>query len=334
MSRKPRSIRTVALAWLALSMACLCLGLGATACPARQGGHGSARARPGAGTAAARPGAVTSSGAAPILHYLATVTPVKLVLDPLVAGRGDVTVLLKAGASSHTYEPTPSDAATAAQCTALVWVGGDFDGFAAKIDAPQKIQLLPLVPEELRLVDRDGDGAANSSAPDPHFLSDPLIVKGILPALAAELARLDPPGAAQYQSNAAAFSKQLDALDAELKTLLAPIEGQATLLFHPSFAYLFQRYGIVLAGVIEQFPGKEPSPKYLQGLIGQIKSQHIRAIFTETLLPKQPAEVIAEGTGVPVLELDPACGDSGRAYADYSDWLLYNARMLREALAP
>jgi zinc transport system substrate-binding protein len=159
-------------------------------------------------------------------------------------------------------------------------------------------------------------------------------VKAILPALVAELSRIDPHGAALYQANAAAFSKQLDALDGELATTLSPIKGQATLLFHPSFAYLFKRYGIVLAGVIEKFPGKEPSPKYLQGLIGQIKAQHIRAIFTETLLPKQPAVVIAEGTGVPVLELDPACGDSGHVYTDYRDWLLYNARILRDALAP
>lgn len=328
MQLKPRPLRARALAWPAIVAAGLGLGFSATGCPARQAGGGSSPAQPGA---------VAHTGTGAALHYLSTVTPVKLVLDPLVAGRGDVTVLLKAGASSHTYEPTPSDAATASQCTAFVWVGGDFDGFAAKIDAPQKIQLLPLVPQELRLIDSDTDTAAGSSAsaaPDPHFLSDPLVVKAILPGLVAELTRIDPPGAAQYQANADVFSKQLDALDAELKTLLAPIEGQATLLFHPSFAYLFQRYGIVLSGVIEQFPGKEPSPKYLQQLIGQIKAQHIRAIFTETLLPKQPAEVIAEGTGVPVLELDPACGDSGHTYTDYRDWLLYNARILRQALAP
>jgi zinc transport system substrate-binding protein len=328
MQLKPLSIRASALAWPAIIAAGVCLGFGATGCPARQAGSGTAPALSGA---AAR----TGTGAA--VHYLATVTPVKLMLDPLVAGRGDVTVLLKAGASSHTYEPTPSDAATAAGCSAFVWVGGDFDGFAAKIDAPQKIQLLPLVPEALRLVDHDtdagGDSGANA-APDPHFLSDPLVVQAILPALVAELTRIDPPGAAEYQANADLFSKQLDALDTELRTLLTPIKGQATLLFHPSFAYLFQRYGIVLAGVIEQFPGKEPSPKYLQQLIGQIKAQHIRAIFTETLLPRQPAEVIAEGTGVPVLELDPACGDSGHIYTDYRDWLLYNARILRQALAP
>ncbi len=85
----------------------------------------------------------------------------------------------------------------------------------------------------------------------------------------------------------------------KLRTLLAPVKGQATLLFHPSFGYLFRRYGIELAGVIEEFPGKEPSPKYLQQLTQIIKARHIRAIFTETLLPRQPAQVIAEATGVP-----------------------------------
>jgi zinc transport system substrate-binding protein len=278
------------------------------------------------------------------------------MLDPLVAGRGDVAVLLKPGASSHTYEPAPSDAATAARCTAFFWVGGDFDGFAAQLDAPQKIQLLPLAPPSMLLTDMDQDEAtpgsgggsavsadaepvpgtrpAPGAAPDPHILCDPLLVQAILPALVRELTRVDPPGAAQYAANAQAFAARLDALHAELAALLAPAKGQAALVFHPSFNYMFKRYGIVLAGEIERFPGKEPSPKYLQELTRRIKAQHVRAIFGETLLSKQPTQVLAEGAGVPVLELDPSCGNSGHDYSDYRDWLVYNARILRDALAP
>ena len=45
--------------------------------------------------------------------------------------------------------------------------------------------------------------------------------------IAAELARLDPENAATYAANAAAAAQRIDALDAEVAALLAPVEGQA-----------------------------------------------------------------------------------------------------------
>jgi zinc transport system substrate-binding protein len=338
-----------AMLWIAhgLWLAMLALAAG---CPAQ---------RQAGAVATGGAGATTNAQAPPDApRYLVTVTPLKLLLEPLVAGRATVSVLLPPGASSHTYEPRPSDAQAVGQATAFFWIGEDFDGFAAGLQARQSVELLPLLPEAARRhgfshhhhgAEKAGHAAGGSGrAPeledpahahgaedgvDPHFFTDPLAVKAMLPGLTAELTRLDPPGAAQYQANAAVCATQLDALDVELAALLAPVKGQSTLLFHPSFGYLFARYGIELAGVIEEFPGKEPSPKYLHELTQTIKARRIRAIFTETLLPKQPAQVIAEATGAPVYELDPSCGASSASYGSYRDWLLYNAHILLDALS-
>lgn len=167
---------------------------------------------------------------------------------------------------------------------------------------------------------------------DPHFYTDPLLVRALLPKLAARLAELDPEGAAEYTRNAERFGTQLEQLDSELRTSLAAVAGQPVIMFHPSFNYFLKRYGLEYAGVVEAFPGKEPSPKYLQGIVRQVKDSGVKAIFSETLLPAAPADVIGEAAGVPVVELDPACGNSGRKYNDYADWLRYNAELFRQAL--
>ncbi|MCC7478277.1 zinc ABC transporter substrate-binding protein [bacterium] len=88
------------------------------------------------------------------------------------------------------------------------------------------------------------------------------------------------------------------------------------------------------AGSIEPFPGKEPTPRDLQKLAEQLKASGARAVFSETLLPAAPAEALAEAISVPVVELDPACGNSGRDYRDYEDWLNYNAGLILDALTP
>ena len=306
-----------------------------------------------AGTASSAPGTPTEQagqapGGQPL--YLVTITPLKLILDPLVGSRGRVEVLLPPGASSHTYEPKPSDAQRAAQATALIWVGQDFDAWAAKLATTANIELLPLVPPDMlmkagasEIAKQPGaDGAASTehtagagdvvAQADPHFFTDPIAVAGLLPPLAEKLGQLDPAGAQDYQRYGAALIAQLMALNEQLSTKLEPLYGQPVILYHPSFSYFVRRYGMRLDGLIEAFPGKEPSPQELTKLVETAKRDKVRAIFDETLLPKQPAESVAEAAGLPVYELDPSCGASERNYQSYREWLLYNADIFLKAL--
>jgi ABC-type Zn uptake system ZnuABC Zn-binding protein ZnuA len=85
-----------------------------------------------------------------------------------------------------------------------------------------------------------------------------------------------------------------------------------------------------LAGAIEPFPGREPSPKFLHDLISTTKRLQIKALFTEPQLPERPARVMAEAAGIPVYQLDPEGGQEG--LRSYSEIILYNARTLSTAL--
>ena len=90
------------------------------------------------------------------------------------------------------------------------------------------------------------------------------------------------------------------------------------------------RYGLAVAGMVEPFPGKEPTPKFLEALIETAKQQHVRAVFTEPQLPRRPAEVVANACGLPLFELDPNGGADGRR--TYRALIEYNASMLKQAL--
>jgi ABC-type Zn uptake system ZnuABC Zn-binding protein ZnuA len=271
--------------------------------------------RPAAGTSAA--GQTT---AAP--HYVVTIRPLELIVGEIVAGRGTVHRLIDPGTSSHTYEPRPSDAKASQSATALLFVDRDLDGWATGLPARRRLALFPLVPDRNRVTygaephlheectdhdhDHDHDHAHANGDPDPHFWTCPLVVADFAEALAGELARLDPPGADTYRRNAAAMAQRLRTeLHPQLEQLLAPIKGQHAILFHPSFNYLFHRYGIVLAGVIEPAPGKEPSPAMIRDLINLAREKNVRALFSEPQLPPRPVQIIAEATGLPLSVLDP-----------------------------
>ena len=160
--------------------------------------------------------------------------------------------------------------------------------------------------------------------------SGPIRWPTIIGPLVAALSELDPDGAPVYAANAEALRRELERLDAELHARLDPVRGRAAVLFHPSFRYLFRRYGLVEAAIIEPLPGKTPTPREVGDMAARAREAGARAVLTEPQLPPRPALVLAETTGLPLREIDPLGGGDGRR--TLAELLLGNADVLAEAL--
>lgn len=273
------------------------------------------------------------------IRYTASIPPLAAILRELCRGRAEVEVLLPPGASPHTYQPTPAVVKALSKATALFYVGVNLDKeWIGKLPATNKVELLPLLPSAVQLPaishhDLDGHDHGEGEEQggiDPHFWTDPLTVKELLPKLTAALVALDPAGRAGYQENSEQFGLRLVDLDRTLRTMLGPIQAEPLLMFHPAFQYLIHRYQLTLGGLIEPFPGREPSPKYLHEVLRQVKALKVKAIFSEPQLPKRPAQMVAETAKISVYELDPEGGRPGRQ--SYEELLLFNAKVLLEAL--
>jgi zinc transport system substrate-binding protein len=269
-------------------------------------------------------------------RFLATIHPIAAILQEVIGSRGRVSEMLPPGASPHTFEPRPSDVESASAAVVLCYVGPALDGWAAGLPAKHKVALLSLIPRAdllPYLADPDepaGTGKDSEGDFDPHFWMDPLLVKAMLPGLVDRLCEEDRGSCPAYRSNAARLSAQLQDLDRQVAAILAPVRGKPVFLFHPSLRYLLERYGLKYAGVIEPFPGKEPSPRYLQRLVRRLHQEGAKAVFSEPQLPRRPAEVVAETARVKLRVLDVSGGVAGRM--TYAELILYNARVLREAL--
>lgn len=275
-------------------------------------------------------------------QFVATITPLGMILDELTSGCARVHVLLPVGSSPHTYEPRPSDAAAAEHALAMFYVSDALDSWTTRLPARKRIPVFDLIPVAQRLAfnvgqeanhheeEQEHADAHDHGDDDPHFWSDPLAVRSLLGPLAEQLAQLDPAQAAAYRANATWMSARMTALDAELKSKLEPVRGKGVILFHPSLCYMLRRYQIQMLGVIVAAPGKEPTPRELQRIGLLTRQNKTKALFTEPQLPRRPAEIIAENTGCRLYELDPNGGTEGRRTLE--ELLRYNAGVLREAL--
>ncbi len=275
-------------------------------------------------------------------RYVASIHPLAAILREITLGRAEVNRLLPPGGSPHTFEPKPSDLKGVATAQAFFYGGPGLDGeWVQKLPVLLKVSMLNLVPESEQLMMTDGHGHHPDSGDadenehqegvvDPHFWTDPLTVKAMVPQLVAELCSIDPGGKPIYVANGERFKQRLDQLDRELRVILKPLAGEPLLLFHPSFNYLIHRYNLQSAGVVVEAPGREPSPKFLMELVKRIKEEKVKALFTEPQLAKRPAQVLAEAAGIPVYELDPIGGVPGRE--SYPGLLLHNGVTLTKAI--
>ncbi len=282
---------------------------------------------------------------APTPSYMASIEPVRAILSEVVGDRASVSSLLPVGASPHTFEPKPSDLIRSEQANALFYVSPQLDGWATRLPIKQQVAMLPLLPESMRLVgtahhehdhvsehgyDNEHRHVDKRAAYDPHFWSDPVAVKAILPALTSTLCQLDAPGCSTYKANAESFGKRLDRLNEQISTEVGKLKHVPFLSAQPFFMYFFKRYEFKQVNLIETIPGKEPTPKSLAGVIRDAKKKNVRAILTQRQLSNRAARVVAESIGVPLIEVDPLGGAVGRNR--YEDLMRYNLAQLKKAL--
>jgi ABC-type Zn uptake system ZnuABC Zn-binding protein ZnuA len=285
------------------------------------------------------PADAPAADARPIL--VATIPPVAMILRPLVGEDVEIVTLLPPGASPHTYAIRPADARACERAALLVMVDANLDGWAARLaSVDRRVVLMDLLPTSRTLHYTDlhhahADHDHNATEPDadgvrdPHFWTDPLAVRAIVDPLFGRLAQIESLGSTDRE-RPLAFKNDLQTIHDELTRTLSPARGRAAGMFHPSFDYLFRRYGLVCAGLIEPIPGKTPTPREVLDLTRRLRAAGARAIFTEPQLPRRPAEVLAETSGLKLYELDPLGGVHGRD--DLLSFYRHNARILAEGL--
>jgi len=248
----------------------------------------------------------------------------------------EVVLVLPPGRTEHAFDPTPKDMQRISKARLGILVGLGMDTWLQKVAAGvggsgystlelgPKADPMPIGVEAVGEEDHDHDHDHDKDgkqdheahehekgAPDPHFWLDPQRAIKVLDPIAAEFEKLVPGGG--FAARAAEVKKSLEALHAKIDARAKSWTKKSIVTFHGSFAYYAARYGLTIAAVIEPFPGKEPTPKYLKEVLAAIEKSKPAALFSEPQLDKKPAQVVADQAKIPLFELDPI-GAEGDTY--------------------
>lgn len=257
-----------------------------------------------------------------------TLHPFKEIIQKVVGDRGEVIAMLKPGFSPHTYEVSPSEVKEIESADVLFFGSEDLDGWALRFKNKKRIELIKLLPKDSLLAVKTIDDEHVGT--DPHFWTDPLLVKIVLTNILNELCKINPNACLEYETNAKLFSGELDNLYKNINSKLSGIKKKSVMLSHPFFAYFLNRFNLNVAGLIEPIPGKEPTAKDLKKIIDIAIQEKVGAFFIHSQLPEKASQIVSESTGIEIFTLDPIGGIKGRI--TYEELLLYNSEIILEAL--
>lgn len=150
----------------------------------------------------------------------------------------------------------------------------------------------------------DHDHEAAGEAPNPHVWLDPVYAQHSVSNIISALSQADPAHASGYKERGLAYIGRLQQLDRDIKTRLTGITNRTIVTYHDAFPYFCRRYDIDLAGVVEEVPSVEPSPKYLASLSAVVRARGVRVIFTEPQFNPRLVRQISRDLKIRFAELD------------------------------
>lgn len=307
----------------------LLTSLGAVAMLAAAGCGAESEPAPGGDRAAS----TTGDAAAPV-DVVATTMQLQDFTREVGGDRVRVSGILGPDSEPHEYEPTPSDADAVSGARVVVANGANLDDWlddlleqagagATRVDAVKGISLLPTEEEAF--------------PGDPHVWHDPDLAKRMVDNVAAGLEQADPAGRETYRRNAGAYKGQLDRMAATIRREFAdiPPDRRDLVTSHDAFGYFARAYDVnVLGSVLPAVTTEaEPSARQIRELVGQIRANGVKAIFTEEAVEPRLEQRVAEEAGARVstsLYAD-ALGEIRSDGATFVDSEIANARTMRSA---
>ena len=176
---------------------------------------------------------------------------------------------------------------------------------------------------------------------DPHIWMD---VRGWIEAtevVAKALAGHDPEGASTYATNAAAYTAELEKLDAYAKQVIAsiPAEKRVLVTAHDAFHYMARAYGIEVRGIQGISTESEAGVRDIEKLVTFLAERRIPAIFVETSVSDKNVRALAEGAAAKGHEVviggelfSDAMGAAGTYEGTYIGMIDHNATTIARAL--
>ena len=275
------------------------------------------------------------------IRAVATTGMVADVARAVAGERAEVTALMGPGIDPHVYKASEGDVLDLAEADVIFFNGLHLE--AKMADVLERIEGRIVTSAVTDGISRDRllSPPAFSGNYDPHVWFDVGLWAQTVETVRESLSELDPAHAEVYRTNADAYARELETLDAEIRRAAetVPREQRVLVTAHDAFGYFGEAYGFEVRGLQGISTAAEAGAGDVGELADFIAARRIRAIFVESSVPEQTIRAVREAVQSRGFDVriggslfSDAMGDPGTPEGTYLGMVRHNVRTIVEAL--
>lgn len=233
-----------------------------------------------------------------------SIAPLKPIVEAIVGDDFSVEVLVPAGASPETFEPTPKQFIALNESVMVLSTGLlDFEkSLLQRVhDQSKVINLSQGIATIAGSCSHTHHGKHCHHGVDPHIWCSPkcidIMAKNTYNALVAMVPDKD------YSTAYSTLNEQIKELDSVVTKLCDNSSLPYFIIYHPALTYLARDYNLEQVAI--EHEGKEPSAKHLATIIERARRDGMKRVFYQSEFPESSVAIVAEDIGAETVEINP-----------------------------
>ncbi|MDC0664342.1 zinc ABC transporter substrate-binding protein [Marinobacter sp. SS21] len=267
-------------------------------------------------------------------RIVTSIKPLELLVRAIAPEDAEITSLVPAGASPHTYQMRPSQRRALEQADRIFWVGPELETFLERLlsgaDFRQKQVALwdeqrdaghhpahQHEPDQAHHQAEDRHHETDHSTPghqhgdgeDPHVWLDPGLALEMAETIRHHLEDLPGVEQEQLRLNYERFAQELEAAETDIRQRLSGARHMALFTYHDAFRRFAEHYGLDVQGVLTLNPERSPGARHITLLQQQLQRSENVCLLMEPQFNRQWWRSITEGIDLNISTWDPLAAD-------------------------
>lgn len=244
------------------------------------------------------------------LKIVTTIFPAYDFARSVFGDTAEITMLLKPGMESHSYDPSAKDVVKIDECDLFIYNGGESDAWVENIlKSTDNVNSLKMTDAVEMLGEEHAEGMTenhihNEEEYDEHIWTSPKNAALIMASIRDKAKEISPGNADIFEKNASAYIEKINSLDKDFAELLS--DEKRFFVFGDRFPllYFFKEYDL---NYYAAFPGcgaeTEPSAQTISFLSKKLNEEDtIKTVFYIELSNHKLADNLAAESNLPAAE--------------------------------